>query len=62
MHRDSNPTTRCYPRRLEEAFDDPVQRAQWFFPPERSQRRRDVLLAILGIALWALVAYLMLRY
>lgn len=53
---DNNPTTRCYPRTLREAFPkDDV--ATWFYPPERRWEMRDVLLALIGVVLWVWIVY-----
>ena len=60
MIKDLNPTTRMYPRRLDEAFQDKVERAQWFYPPERNTALRSVLLSIVGIVMWIGVGFLML--
>ena len=30
-----HPTTRLYPRTLDEAFPNSADRAQWFYPPEK---------------------------
>ena len=49
---DLNPTTRCYPRRCEDAFPDSVANAQWWYPPERNVRKRDILLGCVGIVMW----------
>lgn len=61
MLRDLHPTTRCYPRRLEDAFPDKVANAEWFYPPERSTHARDIILGALGCALWVATLYLLTR-
>lgn len=61
MLRDLNPTTRCYPRRLEDAFRDPIEQAQWFYPPERNTLLRDILLGAIGIVLWVGTGYLLMK-
>lgn len=60
MLKDLHPTTRCYPRRLEEAFQDKVANAEWFYPPERNTHTRHILLGLLGIVMWAGVGVLLL--
>lgn len=60
MLKDLNPTTRMYPRRLDEAFQDNVQRAEWFYPPERNARARDIALGLLGIVMWIGIGFLLL--
>ncbi len=55
---DRNPTNRRYPRTIEEAFPDSVERAEWFYPPEK--RKLTVvewLLWTLGICMWIGLAY-----
>ena len=54
---DLNPTTRCYPRTIEEAFPDSIERTQWWYPPERSWNAWDVIFTTLGIILWIEIAY-----
>lgn len=49
-----------YPRRMEEAFRDPVVEAEWFYPPERNPHVRHILLALLGIVMWIFIFFLML--
>ena len=56
---DLNPTTRCYPRTLEEAFPNTIERAEWFYPPEA--RRLTVvewLLWSIALSMWIGLAYL----
>ena len=55
---DLNPTTRSYPRTMEEAFPNTVERAEWFYPPEK--RRLDVVELFLwtaAITMWVGLAY-----
>ena len=61
MLRDLNPTTRCYPRRLEDAFRDPVAESQWFYPPERNTHLRDIALGVIGCVLWVGIGYLLVK-
>lgn len=60
MLKDLNPTTRMYPRRLDEAFQDNVERAQWLYPPERNMAVRHIVMAVLGVAIWIGVGFLLL--
>jgi len=57
MIEDLNPTTRCYPRTLMEAFPDSVERAEWWFPPERNEGWRNVLMGYMALVLWIGLAY-----
>lgn len=52
MLEDLNPTTRCYPRRMDEAFQNSAEQAQWFYPPERKRNFASILLSVAGIAVW----------
>ena len=57
---DLNPTTRCYPRTLEEAFPNTVERAEWFYPPEK--RELDVVQLLMWattISMWIGLGYLL---
>lgn len=44
------PTTRRFPRTINDAFQDSVENAQWWYPPERSAS--DMTLRWLSVALW----------
>ena len=44
------PTTRCFPRTLEDAFPHEPKNAEWFFPPER--KRGALEYAMLSVAFW----------
>lgn len=52
------PTTRCYPRTLQEAFPHSTDRAQWFYPPERHFTWGSFFYALFGFMLWGAVAYI----
>ncbi len=52
MLEDLNPTTRKYPRRMEDAFQNSAEQAQWFYPPERKRNFASILLSVAGIAVW----------
>ena len=54
---DLNPTTRRYPRTLEEAFPDSVERTEWFYPPERRWNVWDAVIGGAGVFLWIQLAY-----
>ena len=56
---DLNPTTRCYPRRIEDAFKDDIANAQWFYPPEKSNTWSNLALGGLGLCMWVGIAYLL---
>lgn len=56
---DLNPTTRRYPRTLEEAFPNTVERAEWFYPPEaRRLTVVELLLWAIAVTMWVGLAYL----
>ena len=61
MLKDLNPTTRCYPRRSEDAFPDPVANSQWWYPPERSMHTRHIVLGCIGIVMWIGVGIFLLK-
>jgi hypothetical protein len=44
------PTTRCYPRTIEEAYPNDPSRAEWFYKPER--KRNALEYAMLSAAFW----------
>lgn len=54
---DLHPTTKRYPRTIEEAFPDSIERAEWFYPPERYWTFWDYALAGIGVFLWIQLAY-----
>jgi hypothetical protein len=57
MLEDLNPTTRCYPRTLAEAFPNSIDRAEWLHPPERNLGWRNVAMASVALVLWVCLAY-----
>jgi hypothetical protein len=61
MLEDLNPTTRCYPRTMGEAFPDDVGNAEWFYPPERNTSFMSLLVGGTGLLLWLGLAYLFAR-
>ena len=59
---DHNPTTRCFPRRLEDAFRNDPSNSQWFFPPEKYKWNwMDVILVYIGLIIWICLAYYFVR-
>lgn len=56
---DLNPTTRCYPRSLADAFPDSIERAEWFYPPDKQWSGWDYVLCGVGAFLWIQLAYYM---
>jgi len=54
MLKDLNPTTRCYPRSLVDAF--PTHYPEWLEPPPK--KRLDGVVFYSGVCLWVLVIYL----
>jgi hypothetical protein len=55
-----NSTTRMFPRTMQEAFEDPVETAQWFYPPERNLTLESFMLMLSGIGIWLFIAWLFL--
>ena len=59
---DLNPTTRRYPRTLEEAFPNTVERAEWFYEPEaRKLTPVEWFLWLSAVLMWAGLGILLLR-
>jgi len=55
---DRNPSTRRYPRSIEEAFPDSIDRANWWYPPEpRKLTVVEMFLWTAGISMWIGLAY-----
>ena len=53
------PTTRCYPRTLDEAFPDSIERTEWWYPPERQPLTvTEWLLWTSAVCMWIGLAYL----
>lgn len=61
MLKDLNPTTRMYPRRMDEAFHDGVEQAKWFYPPERKVRLSSIIVGVAGVCMWVAAIVLMLK-
>ena len=55
------PTTRCFPRRMEEAFPNDASNAEWFYPPERSRGWHNAVVGIAGVMMWVAICYLILK-
>ena len=53
------PTTRCFPRTMNEAFPDDVENAEWWYPPE--QRWQDKVFMMLSVWLWIAVAIFLMK-
>jgi len=51
------PTTRTFPRTLEDAFPNDAERAEWFYPPERKHGYRNAVMFIAGAMMWIALAY-----
>ena len=51
------PTTRTFPRTIEEAFPNSLERANWWYPPERTTTWKDVAVFVVGAVLWIGLAY-----
>lgn len=55
---DRNPTSRRYPRTIEEAFPDSIERANWWYPPEpRKYSVVEMLMWGTGFCMWIGLAY-----
>lgn len=54
---EGTPTTRCYPRTMDEAFPNDVDRAKWWYPPEKHWTVGEILMLLAGLCLWAVLAY-----
>lgn len=54
---DNNPTTRTFPRTLEEAFKDDIKLAQWWYPPEPNTSVWEYLTWTAAFLLWISLAY-----
>lgn len=53
------PTTRCFPRTMNEAFPDDVENAEWWYPPE--QRWQDKVFMTFSVWLWIAVAIFLMK-
>ena len=59
---EGHPTTRCYPRSMDEAFPNSVERAEWFYPPEPYKPSVVELLMVgFGVSTFIGLAYLFAR-
>lgn len=56
---DLHPTTRCFPRSLTDAFPNSVERAEWWYPPEKTWNAWDFFVGGFGLFLWIQIAYLL---
>jgi hypothetical protein len=53
------PTTRCFPRTLNEAFPEDTKNGEWFYPPE--QRWQDKMFFTVNVCLWVVLAFYLVR-
>jgi len=51
------PTTRMYPRTLQEAFPNAAENAEWWYPPKKQWTISEVLMLAIGICMWIGIAY-----
>lgn len=51
------PTTRCYPRTMDEAFKHLGCNPEWFYPPEKHPSWGNAIMFIAGIMLWVMLIY-----
>ena len=54
---DGWPTTRCFPRSMREAFEDPIEMAQWWYPPVKVWHFWEITTWTLAGFLWLGLAY-----
>jgi hypothetical protein len=54
-----NPTTRCYPRTLKEAF--PQDNENWIDPPKEKITGHDILMSLASILMYIFIAYLFVK-
>ena len=54
------PTTRTYPRTMQDAFPKDPQNAEWWYPPEKHRGWGNAVMLVLGIMLWSALFYLLL--
>ena len=60
MHDDKRygwPTSRCFPRTLDDAFPNDPERVEWFYPPERKRGYANAVMFIVAVMLWIGLAY-----
>ncbi len=53
------PTSRCFPRRMEDAFPDDVGNAKWWYPPEKNNSASNYIMLAVAIWLWIGLGYYM---
>ena len=46
---------------MDEAFQDPIDRAQWLYPPERKRGWANAAMAVAGVAMWIAALVLLVR-
>lgn len=51
------PTTRCYPRTMDDAFKHLGCDPEWFYPPEKHYSWSDSIMWIVAVMLWVMLAY-----
>ena len=51
------PTSRCFPRTMNDAFKNNVDNAQWLYPPEKNFNWRNTAMLAVAIWLWIGLAY-----
>lgn len=51
------PTTRSYPRTMDEAFPNSAERAEWFYPPRKEWTWGEIVMLIVGAVVWIVLAY-----
>jgi hypothetical protein len=56
---DNNPTTRMYPRTLEEAFPNDSSRAEWFYPPEKNLSAHNIIMGIVALCFWVFIGFIL---
>lgn len=60
MHDDKRygwPTTRCFPRTMDDAFKHLGCDPEWFYPPEKNHTWGGAVMWIAGFMMWVALAY-----
>lgn len=51
------PTSRTFPRTMDEAFPNDAERAEWFYPPERKRGYLNAVVLITALMMWAALGW-----
>jgi hypothetical protein len=58
VQEEKNPTTRMYPRTLDEAFPNDISRAEWFYPPEKNLNVHNIAMGLVALCFWVCIAFI----